>query len=284
MVGWSLLPGTDFAAHAGAWRSLNAARGNSLLLDPEVISACLTAFGGGRERLAILGAHRLGRWAPSIHLIGRDILEQARKEGRGAVLWTSFSTFGGIMVKKALADRGLPLVTLRSYRHPYSASRFGLRILNPIQTRIEDRYITRAVTLYPERDIIALRELMQCLKENALIEIAANSDSSNPIKRPFMGGTLRLALGAPTLARLCSTPLVPVFTRITEEKDFEVMIEPPLELPEALGDQTAEENLAGRYIEFLERHLRSCPIVWRGWLSQSLWSADGTERKSQSQA
>ncbi len=55
MVGWSVLPGTDFVAHTDAWQSLNAARGNSPLLDPEVLRACLAAFGSGRERLAILG-------------------------------------------------------------------------------------------------------------------------------------------------------------------------------------------------------------------------------------
>lgn len=181
------------------------------------------------------------------------------------------------MVKKALAEHGLPLVTLRSYSHPYSASRFGLRFLNTIRTRIEDRHIKRAVTLYPDRDIVALRELMQCLTEKSFVEITANSGSGNPLKTSFMGGTLQLALGAPTLARLCSVPLIPVFTRITEDKGFEVLIEPPLEIAESPSDQTAEEHLAGRYTAFLEKHLLMCPTLWRGWFSETFWSADKLE-------
>ena len=228
------------------------------------------------EILQTIRAHRPDRPLPKLRLLGREILDEAREAGRGAVLWTSFSTFGGLMVKRALAGAGTKVVSLRSYQHPYSSSRFGLRVLNPIRTRIENRFIGKVVTLYPGRDIVALRELMRCLNNNDVIEIAANSESDSPLEVPFMGGTVRLALGAPTLARLCGAPLIPVFTRIAEENTFEVEIEPALELPADLGGGSAEEALAKGYVRSMEANIPRCPYVWRGWFSNSLWRPDGS--------
>ena len=67
-MNWTLLPGTDFASHMTAWRRLNELNGNSVLLDPKFLQSCLSAFGDGQERLAILGhaadPYAMGIFAP----------------------------------------------------------------------------------------------------------------------------------------------------------------------------------------------------------------------------
>jgi lauroyl/myristoyl acyltransferase len=228
------------------------------------------------ELFQTLRHHRFGGWHPSVRLLGSETIEEARKRGKGVILWTTYSTFGGFMVKKALAECGSPLVTLRSFSHPFSASLFGRRYLNPIRTKMEDRQTQRVITLHKGGDIVALRALMECLKTNQVVEIAANSEGQNPAEIPFMGGQIRLALGAPTLSRLCSASIIPVFTRLTGDGRFEVVVGQPLECSDTTADGTPEEQLARGYVEFLERSLRSCPMVWRGWFSKSLWSPNGS--------
>lgn len=50
---WTLLPASDFAAHATRWHELNHASVNSPLLEPAFVQPLLTEFGEGREWLAV---------------------------------------------------------------------------------------------------------------------------------------------------------------------------------------------------------------------------------------
>ncbi|MEO7581015.1 MAG: GNAT family N-acetyltransferase [Massilia sp.] len=49
---WTLLPASQFAAHAQRWQTLNAATANSPLLEPDFVIPLLKEFAGERELLA----------------------------------------------------------------------------------------------------------------------------------------------------------------------------------------------------------------------------------------
>jgi CelD/BcsL family acetyltransferase involved in cellulose biosynthesis len=72
---WTLLPATEFAAHAARWQELNAASASSPLLERDFVEPLLAEFGTGQELLAIyerggevlamaiLTPHARTRWA-----------------------------------------------------------------------------------------------------------------------------------------------------------------------------------------------------------------------------
>jgi lauroyl/myristoyl acyltransferase len=92
---------------------------------------------------------------------------------------------------------------------------------------------------------------------------------------PFLGGTLKLSLGAPTLAALHGAPLLPVFTAADGAGGFEVGVGPPIEATSrAYTGETARE-LARGYAKILEAHLRRHPAGWRGWFMRHTWSPGG---------
>ena len=223
-----------------------------------------------QETCYTLREHRIGGWHPPIELRGREHIDKALDAGKGAVLWINPSSYAELVVKKALFEAGIPLVNLRGYIHPYSGSRWGRRFLNPIRTSVEDRYLESTVVLYPNREAVALREMQLWLRKNAVVSIFAIAAADKPLEVPCLSGTLRLAMGAPTLARLSRAPLLPVYTCNNETGGFQVTIgEPiqregvssPLEMAQAFADRTAVE-------------VAECPQVWRGWLSRSLWRPD----------
>lgn len=215
-------------------------------------------------------------WRPAIRLLGVEHIDAARAAGRGAVLWSCPSPFGGLISKKALKAAGVELVNLRSSIHPYSGTWFGMKMLNPVRTRIEDRYLAGTVTFEGAEGLGALQELRRHLEANTVITIAANGSEGTPFEMPFLGGTLKLSLGAPTLAALQGAPLLPVFTAADGAGGFEVIVGPPVEAKShGYAGETARE-LARAYAKILEAHLRRHPAEWRGWFMRHTWSPGGS--------
>jgi oxalate---CoA ligase len=211
-------------------------------------------------------------WQPSIRLIGEEHLRAARAAGRGAILWTCPSPFGGLVAKKALKAAGFDLVNLRSTIHPYSNTCFGMNVLNPLRTRVEGRYLHSTVALRDGEGLAGFQELRRNLAVNAVVTIAANAQEGVPYELPFLGGTLGLSLGAPMLAVLHEAPLLPVFTGRDESGAFEVVVGQCIQVaPRGSLGETARA-LAQEYTGALTEHLRRNPTAWRGWFSRTIWN------------
>jgi lauroyl/myristoyl acyltransferase len=147
-----------------------------------------------------------------------------------------------------------------------------MKLLNPVRTRIEDRYLAGTVILEGADGLGALQELRGHLEANAVITIAANGSEGTPFEVPFLGGTLKLSLGAPTLAALQGAPLLPVFTVTDGGGGFDVIVGPPVEADSrGYPGETARELTRG-YARVLEAHLRRYPAEWRGWFMRHTWS------------
>jgi acyl-CoA synthetase (AMP-forming)/AMP-acid ligase II/acyl carrier protein/lauroyl/myristoyl acyltransferase len=223
--------------------------------------------------LTTLREHAPLRDRAPVRLLGAEHIESARARGRGAVLWVCPTGMGGLLVKRALHEAGVPLVSLRSAIHPYSSTAFGMKWLNRVRTSAEDRYLKASVTLHEKEQgrVAALQALRGHLAANALVSIPSTGAEGSTLELPLLGGTLSLSLGAPILATLCNAPLLPVFSADDGRGGYDVVVAPPIQagLGRRVGD-TARELTRG-YADMLEAHLQRHPAHWRGWFMRHTW-------------
>lgn len=222
------------------------------------------------ETLQLLACHRPGGWRPAVELRGVDHLLKALAAGCGAILWVGNSAFASLTVKIALHDAGFTLHHLSHPRHGFSTSKFGMRWLNPLRTRIECGYLgTRAVLPLNGNAGPVLARLIDRLRDGSVVSVTEGGTSLRPLTVPFLNGSLRLAPGAPGMAQRAGAALLPVFATREESNRCVVTIEPPLSLPRGLSKGSFLESAARAFAERLETNVRRYPGAWFGWAEAS---------------
>ena len=111
------------------------------------------AIGKGLQRnhrlnqLCFVASWRPGGWSPQITVTGTEHLHVALAAGRGAVLWVAPFVFAPLVAKRGLHQAGFSVHHLSRPSHGFSSTRLGMAVLNPIRTRIEDRYLAERITI-----------------------------------------------------------------------------------------------------------------------------------------
>jgi lauroyl/myristoyl acyltransferase len=222
------------------------------------------------ETMQLLACHRPDAWRPSVELRGTDNLLKALATGCGAVLWVGNSAFASLTVKMALHKEGFRLHHLSHPKHGFSASRFGMRWLNPLRTRIEASYLdSRAVLPLHANVGPVLAGLIRRLNDGEVVSVTSGGSSIRPLTVPFLGGSLRLAPGAPGLAQRAGAPLLPVFaTREAVDRHI-VTIEPPLPAYEGASRDRRLHEQAQAFARRLAVRVQRNPGSWFGWPDSS---------------
>jgi lauroyl/myristoyl acyltransferase len=202
-----------------------------------------------------------------VRLTGAEHLRHSLEGGRGAVLWIADQVFAGDAVKVGLGEAGYAVSHMSRPEHGFSDTRFGLRVLNPIRTRFEMRYLKERVVFDRDKPATTMRTLRKRLTGNGVVSFLASAyEGRSLIERPFLQGTTSVATGAPRLALSAGASLHPVFVRRTETPGrLEVVIEGSI-LPSGEGKgEEAIVKAAGGYLARLEAYVRDDPALWRGW-------------------
>jgi predicted LPLAT superfamily acyltransferase len=214
------------------------------------------------ERLQVLKERSRAGWSPSIRLDGEARLRQALAGGHGAILWVTNAVLASLVVKKALQARGYSVHHLSRPTHGLSTTRFGIRWLNPVRTRIEERYVTERVVMTQATTVAAMRRLKLALERGETVSITVGDWARRTLLVPFLGAHLRLATGPATLAARTGAPLLPVFlTRAGAQ--FLVSIDEALPVS-GEGEENGMTALEV-YARKLESWVRLNPELWNGW-------------------
>ena len=238
--------------------------GRHLRQNPEKIAAEI--MGSYVERqLPYLRAYRPGGWQPPIKVLGLSHIDAALAEKRGTVLWDSHFAFASLVTKIGLWRSGLKVSHLSHPRHGYSSTRFGMRFLNPILTRIERSYLDDRVMLGMTESKEALEHLGKTLERGGVVSVRAGAAANRPLTPPFFDGKLVLGPGAPLLAHKTGAVLLPVFTRRDGKGGFVVRIDAPLDLPASAPRSEALPVAAASYAKRLEPEVLQAPGEWIGW-------------------
>lgn len=214
-----------------------------------------------RDTLEVLRCHRPGGWNPEIKLSGEQSLAEATADGKGAILWVADTASASLVAKMALALNGYPTSHLSRPDHGFSTSPFGVRFLNPVRTRIEDRYIAERVLMSPNDRSEALRKVRRQLSEGRFVSITVLNDGTQTRSVRFFDSEVLLPTGPITLARSTGAPLLPLFVVRRGPAKFEVVIEQPIRPP----DDRDYDTPLREYACLLERYVEADPLAWLGW-------------------
>jgi lauroyl/myristoyl acyltransferase len=210
-----------------------------------------------------LAARRDGGWRPRTSLSGGDNLVGALEGGRGAILWVAPFALSSLGIKVALADAGHRLVHLSRETHGPARSIIGSRLVNHWYVAGEERFLAeRAVIAARGSPMRALRALARSLAAGRVVSITAIASAERRLTMPFMGGTIRLAEGAPWLSLATSAPILPAWALAGPDGVIEATIGPPLSCPP--GEPTPA-MLAAAYAERLAAEVPAHPgqFLWR---------------------
>jgi lauroyl/myristoyl acyltransferase len=215
------------------------------------------------QSLQILGLHGPWRaWRPDIRLNGTEHLRNALAAGHGAILWVTDSAFTKLIVKMALHHEGYHVCQLSRPGHGFSPTPFGIRFLNPIWTRIENRYIAERILIRGEYATDALAVLRARLAANRIVIIAVAPSAHKFAEAPLLGTKFPVPTGPIRLAKATGAALLPVFAVAKENGQFEVSIQEPLD---TAGGQEDNDSVAAAYAKRLELFVLDYPDQWTGW-------------------
>jgi lauroyl/myristoyl acyltransferase len=158
------------------------------------------------------------------------------------------------------------VVHLSTPAHGFSATRFGVRYLNRIQTRIEDRYIAERVLLPLSGQNTALQTLVRRLKANKVVSITGQRGTGRTVAARFLDGTLTLAPGAPMLGHMTGASVFPTFAFRAPDGAIEVTVEPPVELPAGLPREAAVTQAVQQFATISEGYALRHPGQWLSWV------------------
>lgn len=219
---------------------------------------------GHASRLWGLREYVRPRRDPPTDLVGMSHLACALAGKRGAILWVGRFTWASIMTKIALHRAGCAVIHLSRPTHGFGTSLFAVRRLNPVWTRIEERFVRERIVMEPGSETAALRALHRHLEANAVVSITVGDEGVRVVSVPFLGGILRLASGPASLAAASGAPLLPVFTVADGTGRFRIEIEPALQCPAGDSRERREQRVAEGYAARLEPWVRHYPGQWLG--------------------
>lgn len=271
-----LLPATRRTGTPSEQRGIETLfEGHPVALSPDRILAGYTA-NVRRDQLHFMRSHTRRGWHPRVDLVGGEHLDAALGRGRGAILWVAPFVFSYLVTKMALREAGYELGQLSRIAHGYSASRFGIRVLNPIRTRIENRYLAERVVIGSDGMVAGpLARLTERLQANGIVAITVGAAGSRPYRCACLNARLEIARGAPNLMVRTGAVLLPVFTVRSAEGHFVTTIEHPLEAPQGTGRDQVPERVIERLVKRLEPYLLRWPdqFNWRIDLGRALTAA-----------
>jgi len=264
------LAATKHRLSPGSARSLEKALQAALDIgdDTQIRNLAAIVDGGKYElRAQILRLYRTDGWRPAIRLRGSKHLDEALNRGHGAILWANHFIFGGTLIKMALAQHGYDVHHLSRPEHGFSKTAFGIRVLNPIRCRVEDRFLAERIVI-DRHDMRKTRQrILGIVEDNGILSITVGAwEGRMLVDIPFLGYRLKIAAGAPNLSYETGAPLLPVTAiRLPGSDSFEVIIGTPL--PNS-REKEKREAVAAAMEEFgrrLERDVLAAPEQWRGW-------------------
>jgi predicted LPLAT superfamily acyltransferase len=224
-----------------------------------------TRAGRIERHLQYLRELRPDGWHPRVELTGAEHIDEALAKGHGCILWVAPTMYAFLVVKKGLSSAGYSLTHLSHIEHGLSQTRLG-RPLSALRTKPEERYLAERLVMTDGSELQRTRDLYARLRANTLVSITAETTwGARMVSGPFLGSTISLPTGAPSLSLASGAALLPTFAIRHTHDHFEVIIEPALAAGPVNDRHAAVDGLARDYIARIDHHVSKHPEQYALW-------------------
>jgi lauroyl/myristoyl acyltransferase len=214
------------------------------------------------EKLEVVAAAR-GYRLDNLRLEGGERLQEALRQGHGAVLWVENSFSASLLAKAAVAQAGFAVHHLSRPGHNLSTTRYGMRVLNPIVRKAEDRFLAERILVDDSNELAVARHIMELLRDNQVVSVTVSSAGSQTVEAPALNGVIRIATGAPHFALRSGAPLLPVLS-YRDGEEYVVEIGEPIVLA-GMKREDAYAFAVREYARRVDAFARAHPLDWCGW-------------------
>ncbi|WP_374332679.1 hypothetical protein [Aestuariivirga sp.] len=216
--------------------------------------------------LQYLRDYRPAGWRCNAVIDGADTLRKAQSRNNGVILWIAHFVYNGLPLKKALSEADFPVFHMSRPEHGFSTTAYGVAVLNPLRSRIEERYLARRIMIKRGAEHVALREAHRLLGDGNIVSITAGHWEGRQVARVPVGtATLPVSTGAPSLAHATGAPLLPVFIRREGDGSFRLRIGEALACDTSLPRGDAVAAAMTDFSRQLNSEIARSPDQWRGW-------------------
>jgi hypothetical protein len=182
------------------------------------------------------------------------------------VLWVGHFVFNGLPLKKAMHGAGYQVFHLSRPEHGFSTTRFGMRFLNPIRSRIESRYLAQRIIIQRGAEHRAVREAHRLLVAGKIVSITAGHWEGRQLAyAPIGDALLPLSVGAPSLAQATGTALFPVFIVREASGRFRIIVGKQIACDPDRDRDEVVRNAIADFASQLLPYAIGYPDQWRGW-------------------
>ena len=253
--------------------------------------AVTTAFGsqlGDRELVRILKGSFFDLWweilgskpnridvdaTTEARIIGWNHLEEALAAGKGVILCENGNFGRRFWAKQILNRKGVRVHQIRGANHLSgleidSATATWVRrcAIRPFFDDAERPYITEAICLPSTGNLAYGRALLQRLRENAAICVAADGENgARLLALPFLGASYQFSTGMVSLARMSGAAIVPIVCREMDDGKACLIIEEAIWVDEDEDRERQIEQIIARYAALFERYILREPALYRKW-------------------
>lgn len=211
---------------------------------------------------------RMGKgWHPHIKLEGLEHIDEALASGTGCILWVAHFVFAPNVVKAGLFQAGRAVTHLSRLEHGFSATRFGIRVLNPVRSAYEDRLLAGRIEFERARPAHALIRVRRKLLNGEIVSLTSGAWEGGTLVDASLGeGRTKLAVGPVWLARATGARLLPVFAVRTGRPDeYVVEIGNPVDVSASASSDVSYLAAVPEFLRLQEAWIRRYPEQWRGW-------------------
>jgi hypothetical protein len=153
-------------------------------------------------------------WKPRIIVEGAEEIRRAVSGGGGVLVWCENLAAQTVMGKRALRESGIEAYQASAKDHGLSTTAFGQAAINPILLGIENRFLKGRFTFGASDSAHVTRRILEALRANAVVMIAANTYHGRRFVQVPMGdrGYVHLATTPANFAAKGKTTLVTMST------------------------------------------------------------------------
>lgn len=209
--------------------------------------------------MQLLACYWPRRWQPRPLLIGRRHLDAALAKGNGVLLFTANFAYQDLMAKSAFAKAGYQLAYLARDTHGFVESTLSRRLLNPIYTSIERRFLKEHLVFSGNQTEEVNAAIKAKLRDNQPVMVLVTPLGRRVAVLPFLHGQIRIATGALNFACETDAAVLPVFTVRKPDGSIVNIVEPPLDRSAHSARGEMIEAMLQDYVPRLETYVSLYP-------------------------